>query len=143
MPPAATNGIMYETPVIRYCRTLVPTLAFRTAPWWTGPATAAADGGRLVPDARCLGDALSDGGDRGGDHAGAVVHGLLDADVDERLAGEPLLVPDLEVGGVDDAVGRGDDRADRAGSEPAEPWVSTWTSWPAALPDCSRFSAAM
>ena len=27
MPPAATNGIMYDTPVISHCRTLVPTPA--------------------------------------------------------------------------------------------------------------------
>ena len=39
IPPAATNGIMYETPVMSHCRILVPTPAFRST-----FVTGAADG---------------------------------------------------------------------------------------------------
>ena len=41
--------------------------------------------------------------------AAASCDGRLDADVDGGLAGEPVLALDLEVGGVDHAVGSGDD----------------------------------
>jgi hypothetical protein len=45
------------------------------------------------------------------------VHGLLDADVDGRLAGEALPALDLEVRGEDDAIGGGDDgRVERRGA---------------------------
>ena len=70
------------------------------------------------------------------------LHGLLDADVDEGLAGEPALALDLEVGGVDDAVRGGDDVVgERNGARRSLGLdLNVVTE---ALPACSRFSAAM
>ena len=107
MPPAATNGIMYDTPVISHWRTLVPTPTLRVPP---PPDDGAGRGSGHRGRFRSAGlRGVLDRGDGRGEHAGPVVHGLLDADVDERLAGEPVLALDLEVGGEDHAVGGGDD----------------------------------
>ena len=108
MPPAATNGIMYDTPVISHCRTLVPTPTLRVAAA-AGRRRRSRRGQRRQPPAVPALGAFSTAATAAAMHAGAVVDGLLDADVDERLAGEPGLALDLEVGGVDDAVGGGDD----------------------------------
>ena len=64
IPPAATNGIMYETPVMSHCRIRVPTPAFRST-FVTGaaagaagppagtPASTAATAAAMTPGASC------------------------------------------------------------------------------------------
>src|SRR5947207_1334071 len=44
-------------------------------------------------------------GDRVGDHGGTVADRLLDAARDERLAGEPVAVTDLDIRGEDHRIG--------------------------------------
>ena len=133
-PPAATNGIMYDTPVISTRRTRPPQRLpgagrDRASP----PARGALDARRVGVGGVAHGL---------GDHRVAVVDGALDAGPHHGLPGEPAPVADPDVGGEDDrAAAAMISRCD--GVEPAEPWVSTWMVTPARAAAASRASAAM
>ena len=107
MPPAATNGIMYDTPVISHWRSLVQGAGVAVDLGGQAALHRGAGGHRLGRELR-VGPPL--GGDERGllDEGRAVGDALLDADVDDRLAGEPAGVLDREVVGEDHGVGGGD-----------------------------------
>ena len=140
MPPAATNGIMYDTPVISHWRTLVTVLASLSTLVVRPPdAVAAAVAAAALP--------------------GSARHCAARARACSMRAGAsemPFLTPTSTVGlpakRPASLTGRSCAKTTASaaaissapsGVVPAEPWVSTVMTWPAARAAFSRASAAM
>ena len=100
-PPAATNGIMYETPVSSHWRSLMPRCT-SPEPWLADEAAEASPATRGSVR-------VGRGGDCLGDHLVRLVDRSLHAGRHDRLAGEPAPVVDTDVGREDHRVRASDD----------------------------------
>ena len=141
MPPAATNGIMYDTPVISHWRSLVSVLASLST--FGGEAALTAGPADIASAASC----------------GWALHWAAMSAASSMRAGPsemPFLTPTSTIGlpanRPASLTGRSWAKitasaaaisAALSGVVPAEPWVSTFMSWPAALAAFSSASAAM
>ena len=143
MPPAATNGIMYDTPVISHWRTRVRVLAPSSTLVTRPPEALAVDAAAAAACALL----------------GSAAHSATSASAWATRAGPsemPFLTPTSTVGlpakRPASLTGRSWAKitasaaaiwAADSGFEPAEPWVSTVIVWPAAFAAASSPSAAM